>query len=63
VPSKNFVMARMLKRKYQRFESYLGDSSISEEIREYANKNYGLGIVIEDEQTGAMTFLRYGNGK
>jgi hypothetical protein len=53
----------MLKRKYQRFESYLGDSSISEEIREYANKNYGLGIVIEDEQTGAMTFLRYGNGK
>jgi hypothetical protein len=63
VPTKNFVMARMLKRKFQRFESYLGDDSVTEEIREYANKNYGAGIVIEDEQTGAMTFLRYGNGK
>lgn len=63
VPTKNFVMAKMLKRKYQRFESYLGDDSITEEIREYANKNYGAGIVIEDEQTGAMTFLRYGKGK
>lgn len=63
VPTKNFVMARMLKRKYQRFESYLGDESIAEEIREYANKNYGAGIVLEDEQTGAMMFLRYGKGK
>lgn len=63
VPTKNFVMARMLKRKYQRFESYLGDEAITQEIREYANKNYGAGIVLEDEQTGAMIFLRYGKGK
>jgi len=61
VPTKNFIMARMLKRKYQRFESYIGDETISQEIREYANKNYGAGIVLEDEQTGAMMFLRYGN--
>lgn len=63
VPTKNFLMARMLKRKYQRFESYIGDESISKEIAEYANANWKEGIVIEDEQTGAMCYLRYGKGK
>ena len=63
VPTKNFVMARMLKRKYQRFEQYVGDASIGKEIAEYANKNHGAGIVLEDESTGAMMYLRYGNGK
>jgi hypothetical protein len=63
VPTKNFVMARMLKRKYQRFEQYLGDPSISREIAEYANANYNDAIVLEDERTGAMCFLRYGKAK
>jgi len=63
VPTKNFVMARMLKRKYAKFEQYLGDQVISQEIAEYANKNWKEGIVLEDEQTGAMVYLRYGKGK
>ena len=56
-------MARMLKRKYARFESYLGDPVIAKEISEYANKNWKEGIVLEDEQTGAMMYLRYGRGR
>lgn len=63
VPTKNFVMARMLKRKYARFEEYLGDEIIAKQISEYANKNWKEGIVLEDEQTGAMMYLRYGKGK
>lgn len=63
VPTKSFVMARMLKRKGMRFEAYLGDPVVAKEIAEYANKNYGKGIVLEDEQTGALMYLRYGNGK
>lgn len=63
VPTKNFILARMLKRKYQRFEHYLGDPSISKEIAEYANANYNDAIVLEDESTGAMCFLRYGKAK
>lgn len=63
VPTKNFTLARMLKRKYQRFESYIGDPCIAKEIAEYANSNWKEGIVIEDEQTGAMCYLRYGKGK
>ena len=62
VPTKNFVMAKMLKRKYARFESYLGDPVIAKEIAEYAKKNWKEGIVLEDEQTGAMVYLRYGRG-
>jgi hypothetical protein len=63
VPTKSFVMARMLKRKGMRFEAYLGDPVIAKEISEYANKNWKSGIVLEDEQTGAMMYLRYGKGK
>ena len=63
VPTKSFVMARMLKRKGMRFEAYLGDPVIAKEIAEYANNNWKSGIVLEDEQTGAMMYLRYGKGK
>jgi len=60
VPTKSFVMARMLKRKYARFEQYLGDAEVAKQISEYANKNNKEGIVLEDEQTGALMYLRYG---
>jgi hypothetical protein len=63
VPTKSFVMARMLKRKYARFEQYLGDPDVAKEIAEYANANWKDAIVLEDEQTGAMMYLRYGKGK
>ena len=62
VPSKSFVMARMLKRKHVRFESYLGDADVAREIAEFANANWKEAIIIEDEQTGAMMYLRYGKG-
>lgn len=62
VPSKSFVMARMLKRKHVRFESYLGDADVAKEIAEYANANWKEAIIIEDEQTGAMMYIRYGRG-
>jgi hypothetical protein len=62
VSTKSFVMAKMMKRKGVRFESYLGDPDIAKEIAEYANKNWKEAIVLEDEQTGAMCYLRYGRG-
>jgi hypothetical protein len=52
----------MLKRKGAKFESYLGDPDVSKEIADYANANWKEGIVLEDEQTGAMVYLRYGRG-
>ena len=55
-------MARMLKRKHMRFEAYLGDPVVAKEIAEFANANWKEPIIIEDEQTGAMMYLRYGKG-
>lgn len=55
-------MARMLKRKHVRFEQYLGDADVAKEIAEFANSNWKEAIIIEDEQTGAMMYLRYGKG-
>jgi len=62
VPTKSFVMAKMLKRKGVRFESYLGDPVIAKEIAEFANKNWHEAVILEDERTGAMVYLRYGKG-
>lgn len=62
VPTKSFVMAKMLKRKGVRFESYLGDVVIAKEISEFANANWKEAIILEDELTGAMCYLRYGSG-
>ena len=62
VPTKSFVMAKMLKRKYVRFEEYLGDADVAKQIAEYANTNWKEPIIIEDERTGAMMYLRYGRG-
>ena len=62
VPTKSFVMAKMLKRKGVRFESYLGDPDIAKEVGEFANKNWHEAIILEDVQTGALVYLRYGEG-
>lgn len=63
VPNTYFQNARLMKRKYARYEQYVGDDEIGKQIREFGNKNYGEAIVLEDELTGAMCYLRYGNGK
>lgn len=63
MPTKNFVLIKMLKRKQQRFEEYIGDADLVKEISRYANKNWDNGIVVADEQIRTMCYLRYGKGK
>lgn len=58
-----FHRARMGKRHYGRYEHYVGNDETGLAIREYGNTNYGKPIVIQDERTGAMCYLRYGNRK
>lgn len=60
VPTLKFMNARVLKRKYQRFENYINDPTLGKQISEYANRHFNEAIVLEDERTGAMCFLRYG---
>jgi hypothetical protein len=49
------------KRKYEHYEKYLEGSPYAEEIREFGRKNWAEPIIIENEQTGAMVYLKYGS--
>lgn len=55
-----FHKARMGKRKHARYEHYVGTDDIGQAIRAYANEDYSTPIIIQDERTGAMCYLRYG---
>lgn len=53
--------AHLGKRRYEHFEKYLEGSPMADEIREYARKYWDESIIIENEQTGAMVYLKYGS--
>lgn len=55
-----FQQCRLSKRKYTRYENYVGNDEIGETIRQYGLDNPRAPIVVRDQQTGAMCYLRYG---
>lgn len=58
VDTKRYMNARLGKRKYLKYETYVGNDEVGEAIRQYGRKNPNKPIVLEDEKTGAMIFLR-----
>jgi hypothetical protein len=60
VPTSTFLRARMGKKKYGHYRKILGEIENAEEIRQYGRKYYKEPIILEDERTGAMCYLRYG---
>jgi hypothetical protein len=60
VDSDRYMKSRFGKKKYRPYEECVGDDEIGCAIREYGLKNPNKPIIIEDETTGAMIFLRYG---
>lgn len=48
------------KKKYDRFERYVGNDELGETIRQYGRKNPSKSIIIRDKNTGSMSFLRKG---
>lgn len=62
VPPNLYDEARLEKRKYQRWTKYLEENSYDElaPIREFANANPTKPIIIENEKTGAMCYVKYG---
>jgi hypothetical protein len=60
----HFEICRMGKRKYLRYEKYVGNDESGEKIRQYGRDNPKLPIILKNSQTGAMLYLRYaGNHK
>lgn len=60
VPSDRFNKAIRGKKKFEHYSSYVGRDDIGDEIREYIRENPNAPVILEDEITGAMVFLKYG---
>lgn len=60
VDSESFYKATWGKKKYKHWKSYIKDEYVHEEIRDYARRNPKKPIIVQNEMTGAMQFIRYG---
>ena len=60
VDTKRYMNARLGKKKYLKYEKYVGSDEVGNAIREYGRKYPKKPIILQDELTGAMMFLRYG---
>lgn len=60
VPSRVFNQVRDAKRKGKHWRKYLDEDDTFHHIRAEARKNKKGAIIIEDENTGALIFARYG---
>jgi hypothetical protein len=60
VDQERYLKARLGKRKYLKYENYVGIDEVGEDIRQYGRKYPNKPIILQCERTGAMTFLRYG---
>ncbi len=55
-----FMKARFGKKKYAKYENYVGNDETGQEIRAYGRANPSKPIIIKDSLTGAMLYLKYG---
>ena len=60
VPSDRYNKALRGRKKFEHYSSYVGRDEIGEEIRAYIRENPNAPVILEDETTGAMIFLKYG---
>jgi hypothetical protein len=56
-------VSQLSKKDRQWWKTYIGEDAYGRVIREYAVKNPKHAVVLENEYTGAMCFLRYGKRK
>lgn len=60
VDQERYMKSRMGKRKFLKYETYVGNDEVGDSIRQYGRKNPNKPIILQCEKTGAMCFLRYG---
>lgn len=61
VDNATFMGARVGKTRYERYNKYVGGSAIGDHIRNYAIKNPKKPIILKDEKSGQLCFLKYGS--
>jgi hypothetical protein len=60
VDQQRFNNARMGKKKFVKYEKYVGSDDIGNAIRDFGRKYPKKPIILQDEKTGSMIFLRHG---
>ena len=60
VDSETYYNCRLGKKKYGRYEKYVGDGKVGQTIREYGLKYPRRPIILQNGESGPMLFLKYG---
>ena len=60
VDSDTFHTCRLGKKKYGRYETYVGDGEVGQTIREYGLKYPRRPIILQNGDSGPMLYLKYG---
>ena len=60
VDSDTYHQCRLGKKKYTRYEKYVGKDNVGLAIREYGLKHPKRPIILQNGENGPMLFLRYG---
>lgn len=61
VDNATFLEARAGKTRYERYNKYVGKATLGENIRSYAIANPKMPVILKDEKTGSLCFLKYGS--
>jgi len=60
VDSETYYNCRLGKKKYGRYEKYVGNGKVGQTIREYGLKYPRRPIILQNGESGPMLFLKYG---
>jgi len=60
VDSETYYNCRLGKKKYGRYEKYVGNGEVGQTIREYGLKYPRRPIILQNGESGPMLFLKYG---
>lgn len=58
VDGEYYSRCTMGKKKYDRYEKYVGNDEVGEAIRQYGRSNPKSSIIVKDSKTGAMQYLK-----
>jgi hypothetical protein len=61
IDSDRYNRCKNIKTRYEDYSRLVGVDEVGIEIREYARDNPMKSIIIQDESTGVMTYLKIGN--
>jgi len=61
IDSDRYNRCKNIKTRFEEYSRIVGVDDVGIEIREYAENNPTKSIIIQDELTGVMTYLKIGN--